>query len=150
MFKVTPNPPDLDAPDTDPPGSDSVSPYETLDPKKLHAAERALNFYLKPAVTMNNTERKPGTIYMIAPDVAHETLLVHACENMASARVMTSCSSSKLVARPSSRWPLGRVTTAMVGLVVVGLSQRCCRLRVSRPFASALAPTPARFRAGLG
>ena len=90
MFKVTPNPPDLDAPDTDPPGSDSVSPYETLDPKKLHAAERALNFYLKPAVTMNNTERKPGTIYMIAPDVAHETLLVHACENMASARVMTS------------------------------------------------------------
>ncbi|MBF6037296.1 hypothetical protein BK660_24400 [Pseudomonas brassicacearum] len=91
MFKVTPNPPDTDSPDTDPPNADSVSPYETLDPKKLHdAAERALNFYLNPAALMNNTPRKPSTIYMIAPDVDHETLLVQTCENMASASVMAS------------------------------------------------------------
>jgi hypothetical protein len=91
MFKVTPNPPDTDSPDADPPDTDSVSPYETLDSKKLHAAaERALNFYLNPAALMNNTPRKPSTIYMIAPDVDHETLLVQTCENMASASVMAS------------------------------------------------------------
>ena len=89
MFKVTPNPPDTDSPDTDPPDTDPVSPYESLDPKKLHdAAERALNFYLNPAALMNNTPRKPSTIYMIAPDVDHETLLVQTCENLASASVM--------------------------------------------------------------
>jgi hypothetical protein len=86
MFKVTPNPPDAESPDTDP-----ASPYETFDSKKLHdAAERALNFYLNPAALMNNTPRKPSTIYMIAPDVDHETLLVQTCENLASASVMAS------------------------------------------------------------
>jgi hypothetical protein len=91
MFKVTPNPPDTDSPDADPPDADPASPYETLDPKKLHAAaERALNFYLNPAALMNNTPRKPSTIYMIAPDVDHETLLVQTSENMASASVMAS------------------------------------------------------------
>jgi hypothetical protein len=43
MFKVTPNPPETDSPETDspetdPPDTDPVSPYETLDSKKLHAA----------------------------------------------------------------------------------------------------------------
>jgi hypothetical protein len=37
---------------------------------------------------MNNTPRKSSTIYMIAPDVDHETLLVQSCENLASASVM--------------------------------------------------------------
>ena len=91
MFKVTPNPPDTDSPDTDPPTADPASPYETLDPKKLHAAaERALNFYLNPAALMNNTPRKPSTMYMVAPDVGHEALLVQTCENLASASVMAS------------------------------------------------------------
>ncbi|WP_223519576.1 DUF6124 family protein [Pseudomonas sp. GL-B-19] len=86
MFKVTPNPPDAESPDADP-----ASPYESIDSKKLHdAAERALNFYLNPAALMNNTPRKPSTIYMIAPDVDHETLLVQTCENLASASVMAS------------------------------------------------------------
>ena len=86
MFKVTPNPPDAESPDTDP-----AFPYESIDSKKLHdAAERALNFYLNPAALMNNTPRKPSTIYMIAPDVDHETLLVQTCENLASASVMAS------------------------------------------------------------
>ena len=79
MFKVTPNPPD----------SDPASPYESNDSKKFHeAAERALNFYLNPAAVMNNTPRKP--MYMVAPDVGHETLLVQTCENLASASVMAS------------------------------------------------------------
>jgi len=37
---------------------------------------------------MNNTPRKSSTIYMIAPDVDHETLLEQSCENLASAIVM--------------------------------------------------------------
>jgi hypothetical protein len=83
MFKVTPNPPE---PDTYP-----ASPYESLDSKKFHeAAERALNFYLNPAAVMNNTPRKPSTMYMVAPDVGHEALLVQTCENLASASVMAS------------------------------------------------------------
>ncbi|MDR7283282.1 hypothetical protein J2X84_002106 [Pseudomonas corrugata] len=81
MFKVTPNPPD----------TDPASPSESIDSKKLHDdAERALNFYLNPAALMNNTPRKPSTIYMISPDVDHETLLVQTCENLASASVMAS------------------------------------------------------------
>ena len=79
MFKVTPNPPDID------PGS----PYESVASKKFNdAAERALDFYLNPAALMNNTPRTPSTIFMIAPDIDHETLLVQACENLASASVM--------------------------------------------------------------
>ncbi|WP_223487355.1 DUF6124 family protein [Pseudomonas sp. A-RE-19] len=86
MFKVTPNPPDTDSPDTDP-----ASPYESLDSKKLNeAAERALDFYLNPAAIMNNTPRKPSTLYMVAPDVDQEALLVQTCENLASASVMAS------------------------------------------------------------
>ncbi|OOG15023.1 DUF6124 family protein [Pseudomonas sp. C9] len=86
MFKVTPNPPDTESLDTDP-----ASPYSSLDSKKLHAAaERALDFYLNPAALMNDTPRKPSTIYIVAPDVDHETLLVQTCENLASASVMAS------------------------------------------------------------
>ncbi|WP_367375372.1 DUF6124 family protein [Pseudomonas lini] len=80
MFKVTPNPPD----------TDPASPYESDDSKKFHeAAERALNFYLNPAA-LKNTPRKPSTMYMVAPDVGHEALLVQTCENLASASVMAS------------------------------------------------------------
>ncbi|RON17208.1 hypothetical protein BK660_25105 [Pseudomonas brassicacearum] len=92
MFKVTPNPPDADSPETDTETeTDPASPYSSLDSKKLHAAaERALDFYLNPAALMNDIPRKPSTIYMIAPDVDHETLLVQTCENLASASVMAS------------------------------------------------------------
>ncbi|WP_447791563.1 DUF6124 family protein [Pseudomonas farris] len=89
MFKVTPNPPD----------TDPASPYESLDSKKLNeAAERALNFYLNPAAVMNNTPRKPSTLYMVAPDVDHEALLVQTCENLASASVMASVMASDIAA----------------------------------------------------
>ena len=81
MFKVTPNPPE----------TDPASPYESLDSKKLNeAAERALDFYLNPAAIMNNTPRKPSTLYMVAPDADQEALLVQTCENLASASVMAS------------------------------------------------------------
>ncbi|MDR7282151.1 hypothetical protein J2X84_000966 [Pseudomonas corrugata] len=80
MFKITPNPPE----------TDDVSPYETPDSKKLSdAADRALDYYLKPVIP-KDTPRKPSTIYFVGPDTDDETLLVSACETMASASVMLS------------------------------------------------------------
>jgi len=35
-------------------------------------------------------ERKPSTLFIIAPGIDTETLLAHACESMASASVMAS------------------------------------------------------------
>ncbi|HEF4760164.1 TPA: hypothetical protein SAN82_002599 [Pseudomonas putida] len=40
----------------------------------------------KPAMA----QRRPNPIFTIAPDVNNETLLVHACETLASASVMAS------------------------------------------------------------
>jgi hypothetical protein len=80
MFKITPNPPE----------ADDVSPYESTDPKKLNeAADRALDYYLKPVIPQV-TPRKPSTIFLIAPDIDNETLLANACESLASASVMLS------------------------------------------------------------
>jgi hypothetical protein len=80
MFKSTPNPPE----------TDDVSPYDSLDPKKLNeAADRALDHYLNPFKSAI-PPRKPSTIYLIAPDIDTETLLANACESLASASVMAS------------------------------------------------------------
>jgi hypothetical protein len=80
MFKITPNPPD----------ADDVSPYESTDSKKFNeAADRALDYYLKPT-TLNEVPRKPSTLYFVDPDTDDETLLVNACESLASASVMLS------------------------------------------------------------
>ncbi|CAI8958232.1 DUF6124 family protein [Pseudomonas sp. IT-P294] len=80
MFKPTPNPPE----------ADDVSPYESTDPKKLNeAADRALDYYLKPVIPQT-IPRKPSTIFLIAPDIDNETLLANACESLASASVMLS------------------------------------------------------------
>jgi hypothetical protein len=77
MFKVTPNPPD----------TDPASPYESLDSNKLHdTAEHALN--LAPHIMA--TQRKPGTMFIVNPELNTETLLVHACESLASANVMAN------------------------------------------------------------
>ncbi|PQP06634.1 MULTISPECIES: DUF6124 family protein [Pseudomonas] len=79
MFKATPNPPE----------TDDVSPYETPDSKKLNeAAERALDYYLKPSDP--KPPRKPSTIYTVAPDINIEELLANACESFASAKVIAS------------------------------------------------------------
>ena len=80
MFKVTPNPPE----------TDRVSPYESLDSKKLHeAADRALDHYLNLAAHIKATPRTPSTMFIVNPELDTETLLVHACESLASANVMT-------------------------------------------------------------
>ena len=82
MFKITPNPPETD--------TDDVSPYDSTDSKKLNtAADRTLDYYLKPVIP-KDTPRKPSTIYFVGSNTDHETLLVNACETLASASVMLS------------------------------------------------------------
>ena len=80
MIKPTPNPPEVE----------STSPYESLDSKKLHdAAERALDHYLKPNATTLKFH-KPSTMFQVSPGMDNESLLVHDCESLASASIMTS------------------------------------------------------------
>ncbi|RIJ10466.1 hypothetical protein DXT77_11910 [Pseudomonas sp. 91RF] len=80
MKKPTPNPPE----------SNDASPYESPDSKKLHeAAERALDHYLKPNATTLRFH-KPSIMFQVAPDQDSESLLVHACESLAQASLMTS------------------------------------------------------------
>ncbi|MDU9028698.1 DUF6124 family protein [Pseudomonas mediterranea] len=83
MFKVTPNPPGIDP---------VLSDVTSLDPKKLQeAADRALNFYLYPEGRKTQIPpRRPSTIFTIEAAVDDETLLVEACESLASASVMVS------------------------------------------------------------
>ncbi|MGW8464837.1 DUF6124 family protein [Pseudomonas sp. CLCA07] len=81
MIKDTPNPPE----------TDDVSPYESVDSKKFHdAAERALNHYLNPSALKSPVARKPSTMFMLAPDLRDEDLLAHTCESLAQASVMAS------------------------------------------------------------
>ena len=73
MFKPSPNPPE----------SDTVSPYESLDSKKLHeAAERALDHHLappKPAPT-----KRTGQLFSVCPDINTDALLANASEDSRS------------------------------------------------------------------
>ena len=66
MFKVTPNPPD----------TDPATPSESLD--------------LNTGPNIMATPRKPGTMFIVNPELNTETLLVHACESLASANVMAN------------------------------------------------------------
>jgi hypothetical protein len=82
MFKVTPNPPE----------SENVSPYETLDPKKLHeAAYRALDHYLPPPPSdkPRASDDRPKQIFTVAPDINPEALLAHTYETFCSASTLT-------------------------------------------------------------
>ena len=82
MIKVTP----------DPPETENVSPYESLDTKKLNqAAERALDHYLPPPFDKSRlADARPLNIFAVVPGLNTETLLVNACETLASANVLAS------------------------------------------------------------
>ncbi|MHC8387833.1 DUF6124 family protein [Pseudomonas sp. MDT2-39-1] len=108
MFKITPNPPE----------TDDVSPYDSTDSKKLNeAADRALDYYLKPVIP-KDSPRKPSTIYFVAPDTDDETLLVNACESMASASVMLS-NFAGLMEGPHRNTVLGIQQVVMLGELAV-------------------------------
>jgi hypothetical protein len=82
MFKVTPNPPE----------PENVSPYETLDPKKLHeAAHRALDHYLTPPPSdkPRASNDRPPQFFTVAPDINLEALMAHTYETFCSASILT-------------------------------------------------------------
>jgi hypothetical protein len=110
VFKITPNPPET--------VTDDVSPYESTDSKKLNtAADRALDYYLKPVIP-KDTPRKPSTIYFVGPDTDNETLLVNACETLASASVMLSDFAGQL-SGPQRHTLLGIQHSVMLGELAV-------------------------------
>lgn len=74
MIKPTPNPPE----------HESNSPYESFDSKKLHeAAERALDHDLGTAPDQQS-KRRNGALFIVAPDLHTETLLANASEDLLS------------------------------------------------------------------
>ncbi|MEA1031016.1 MULTISPECIES: DUF6124 family protein [unclassified Pseudomonas] len=75
MFKPTPNPPD-----TDP---------TTLNTKEFDkAADRALDFYLKPKPT--KPEPAPSQVFTVVNGIDTEALLANLSETLASANAMVS------------------------------------------------------------
>ena len=75
MIKPTPNPPEID----------TISPYESLDSKKLHEdADRALDHYLCPPGSTPPL-RKTRRLYAVTADFKNEALLADASETLASA-----------------------------------------------------------------
>ena len=84
MFKVTPNPPNT--------GPVPYDAFIDIDPKKMReAADRALSFYLNPGATKTQIPPyKPSTTFTIDAAVDDETLLVEACESLASASALVN------------------------------------------------------------
>ncbi|WP_311881622.1 MULTISPECIES: DUF6124 family protein [unclassified Pseudomonas] len=85
MKKPTPNPPETDAI----PDANSTSPYVSVDTRKLHeAADRALDFYLKPSAAIMSAPYIPNQMFLVNPKADTESLLANASESLASATVM--------------------------------------------------------------
>ena len=73
MIKPSPNPPQ----------TESTSPYESLDSKKLHeAAERALDHHFPP--TQKQPAKRSGQLFRVCPDIDTEALLANASEDLLS------------------------------------------------------------------
>ncbi|MGF6207188.1 DUF6124 family protein [Pseudomonas frederiksbergensis] len=105
MFKPTPNPPETD--DT------------SIDRQKLQeAADRALDDYINLTARLNASERKPSTMFMVAPDNKTESLLAHASESLASASVMANDFATGLKGSQRST-VLGIIQNIMLGEMAV-------------------------------
>ena len=101
-----------------PPVTDPVSPYESFNSKKLHdAAERALDHYLAPT-KINATPYSPNTLFMVNPESDTESLLVNACESLASASMMLS-EFAGLMDMPHRNMMLGIQSVVMLGELAV-------------------------------
>ncbi|MFW0756902.1 DUF6124 family protein [Pseudomonas sp. H11T01] len=82
MIKVTP----------DPPETENISPYDSLDPTKLHeAAERALDHHFAPPLDKSRlADTRPVNIFAVVPGLHTETLLANASETLASVNAIAS------------------------------------------------------------
>jgi len=84
----------------DPPIDTTTPEPETSrdeDLRDREAIKRALDYYLDPPALYTEKPRRPSTMYMIAPDNDSESLLVHACESLASASVLASDFAADLI-----------------------------------------------------
>ena len=69
----------------------STAQYVSTPSNDRHdAVDLALDYHLKPNAGVTTSVPTPGAIFMVAPNVNNETLLVHACESLASASVMAT------------------------------------------------------------
>jgi hypothetical protein len=85
MKKPTPNPPETDAI----PDATSTSPYVSIETRKLHeAADRALDFYLKPSAAIMSVPYIPNQMFLVNPKADTESLLANASESLVSATMM--------------------------------------------------------------
>ncbi|MGA5585240.1 DUF6124 family protein [Pseudomonas siliginis] len=108
MIKPTPNPPE----------SDSTSPYESLDSKKLHeAADRALDHYLCPPGA-TPPPFSPRAMYAVTADTKNEDLLANACETLASAKTIAQ-EFAGLVKPSQRRTLMGIAQLIMLGELAV-------------------------------
>ncbi|MGN8120888.1 DUF6124 family protein [Pseudomonas sp. 22082] len=108
MIKPTPNPPE----------TESVSPYESIDSRKLHeAADRALDHYLCPPGSTPPPRRARG-MYAVTADNKNEELLIDASETLASAQTIAQNIAS-LVPASQRRALVGIAQLIMLGELAV-------------------------------
>jgi len=108
----------MSEPPLNPPITDPLSPYESLNSRKLHkAAERALDHYLAPAQIMA-TPYTPSSMFLVNPQTDTESLLANACESLASATVMLGDFAGTLEG-PGRNTVLGIAQVVMLGELAV-------------------------------
>jgi hypothetical protein len=80
MFKATPNPPE----------TDPVSPYATLDSKKLHAAaDKALDHYLKPDINhLRSTKGRAMEMFTVVSDANPDALTIETYETFTTVSIL--------------------------------------------------------------
>jgi hypothetical protein len=80
MFKATPNPPE----------TDPVSPYSTLDSRKLHAAaDKALDHYLKPDINhLRSSQDRAMKMFTVVPDANPEALTIETYEAFSTVSIL--------------------------------------------------------------
>ena len=108
MIKPTPNPPE----------TVSLSPYESIDSRKLHeAADRALDHYLCPPGSTPPPRKNRGR-YAVTADNKNEELLTDASETLVSAQTIEQNVASLLPAS-QRRALLGIAQLIMLGELAV-------------------------------
>ena len=126
MIKPTPNPPE----------TDSVSPYESIDSRKLHeAADRALDHYLCPPGSTPPPRKNRG-MYAVTADNKNEELLIDASETLASAQTIAQNIAS-LVPASQRRALVGIAQLIMLGELAVNRALDNLQLPVKQTSGSA-------------
>ena len=101
------------------PVTDPASPYESLNPKKLHeAAERALDHYLNPTAQIMASTNEPEPMYLANPKYNTEALLANASETLGSATTMLN-NFAALLETSHRKTLLGIAQVVMLGELAV-------------------------------